>query len=80
MVADYGNEYTTKVNKNWTSFKNFAKKRNLNHNIYVFASYNLSLWDKCDMESDYLNANFGQISTKIPSIYTYRVATDTAVT
>ena len=26
--------YTTKENKNWTSFKNFAPKLNLNHNIY----------------------------------------------
>ena len=25
----------TKENKNWTSFKNFASKLNLNHNIYI---------------------------------------------
>ena len=25
----------TKENKNWTSFKNFAPKLNLNHNIYI---------------------------------------------
>ena len=33
IVPDYGNEYTTKENKNWTSFKNFPPKLNLNHNI-----------------------------------------------
>ena len=32
FVPDYCDEYTT---KNWTSFKNFAPKLNLNHNIYV---------------------------------------------
>ena len=32
IVPDYGNENTTKENKNWTSFKNFAPKLNLNHN------------------------------------------------
>ena len=31
IVPDYGNEYMTKENKNWTSFKNFAL--NLSHNI-----------------------------------------------
>jgi len=36
IVPDYGNEYMTKENKNWTSFKNFAPKLNLNHNIYQF--------------------------------------------
>ena len=35
FVPDYGNEYTTKENKNWTSFKHFAPKLNLNHNIYT---------------------------------------------
>ena len=35
IVPDYGNEYTRKENKNWTSFKNFAPKLNLNHNIYI---------------------------------------------
>ena len=35
FVPDYGNEYTTEENKNWTSFKNFAPKLNLNHNIYL---------------------------------------------
>ena len=35
IVPDYGNEYMTKENKNWTSFKNFAPKLNLNHNIYL---------------------------------------------
>ena len=35
IVPDiYGNEYMTKENKNWTSFKNFAPKLNLNHNIH----------------------------------------------
>ena len=34
IVPEYGNEYTTKENKNWTSFKNFAPKLNLNHNSY----------------------------------------------
>ena len=33
IVPDYGNEYTTKENKNWTSFRNFPPKLNLNHNI-----------------------------------------------
>ena len=32
IVPDYGNEYTTKENKHWTSFKNLAPKLNLNHN------------------------------------------------
>ena len=35
IVPDYGNEYMTKENKNWTSFKNFAPKLNWNHNIYL---------------------------------------------
>ena len=30
IVPDYGNEYRTKENKNWTSFKNFAPNLNLN--------------------------------------------------
>ena len=34
IVLDYGNEYMTKEHKNWTDFKNFAPKINLNHNIY----------------------------------------------
>ena len=34
IVPDYGNEYTTKENKNRTSFKNFAPKLNLNHIMY----------------------------------------------
>ena len=33
IVPDYGNEYMRKENENWTSFKNFAAKLNLNHNI-----------------------------------------------
>ena len=33
IVPHYGNEYTTKENKNWTTLKNFAPKLNLNHNI-----------------------------------------------
>ena len=36
IVPDYGNEYMTKENKNWTSFKNFAPKLNLNHNRDIF--------------------------------------------
>ena len=35
IVPDYGNEYTTKENKNWTSFNNFAPKLNLNHNMCI---------------------------------------------
>ena len=35
IVLDYGNEYMTKETNNWTSFKNFAPKLNLNHNIYT---------------------------------------------
>ena len=34
IVPDYGNEYMTKENKNWTSFKNFAPKLNLRNNLY----------------------------------------------
>ena len=34
-VPDYGNEYMTKETKNWTSFKNFVPKLNLNHNMYI---------------------------------------------
>ena len=33
IVPDFGNEYTAKENKTWTSIKNFARKLNLNHNI-----------------------------------------------
>ena len=33
IVPDFGNEYMTKENKNWTSLKNFAPRLNLNHNI-----------------------------------------------
>ena len=29
IVPDYGNEYTTKENKNWTSFKIFAPNKQL---------------------------------------------------
>ena len=35
IFPEYGNEYTTKENKNWTSFKNFAPKLNVNHNSYI---------------------------------------------
>ena len=35
IVLVYGNEYMTKENKNLTSFKNFARKLNLNHNMYI---------------------------------------------
>jgi len=35
IVPDYGNDCMTKENNNWTSFKNFAPKINLNHNIYT---------------------------------------------
>ena len=35
IVSDYGHEYMTKENNNWNSFKNFAPKLNLNHNIYI---------------------------------------------
>ena len=39
IVPRYGNEYMTKENKNWTSFKNFAPKLNLNHNIIIHQLY-----------------------------------------
>ena len=39
IVPDYGNEYTKKENKNWTSFKNFVPKLNLNHNMYINLLY-----------------------------------------
>ena len=32
IVPDYGIEYMTNENNDWTSFKNFAPKLNLNHN------------------------------------------------
>ena len=35
IVPDYGNEYMTKENRNWTSLKNFAPKLDLNHNIDI---------------------------------------------
>jgi len=35
IVPDYDNEYMTKENKNWTRFKNFVPKLNLNHNINI---------------------------------------------
>ena len=41
IVPDYGNEYRTKENKNWTSFKKFAPKLNVNLNIYTVTV----LWD-----------------------------------
>ena len=39
IVPDYGNEHTTKENKNWTSFKHFAPNLNLNqtHTLITFA-------------------------------------------
>ena len=44
IVPDYGNEYTTKENKNWTSFKNFAPKLKLiettTAKIWTARSYN----------------------------------------
>ena len=43
IVPDYGNEYMTKENNNWTSFKNFAPKLNLNHNIRKCPDQ-ISLW------------------------------------
>ena len=44
IVPDYGNECTTKENKNWTSFKNFAPKLNLNHNSYLLANCLTEEW------------------------------------
>ena len=41
IVPDYGNEYMTKENKHWTSFKKFAPKLNLNHNITLSFHYPL---------------------------------------
>ena len=35
IVPDYGNEYMTKENKNWTSFKNFAPKLNLHLLVFI---------------------------------------------
>ena len=35
IVPDYGNEYTAKEKRNWTSLKNFAPKLDLNHNIDI---------------------------------------------
>ena len=49
IVPDYGNEYMTRGNKNWTSFKNFAPKQNLNHNsynIWTARSYNMAKQQK----------------------------------
>ena len=42
VVPDYGNEYMTKENKNWTSFRNFAPKLNLNPNIYILSDWDLT--------------------------------------
>ena len=42
IVPDYGNEYMTKENTNRTSFKNFAPKLNLNHNISIWP-YSISV-------------------------------------
>ena len=39
IVPDYGNEYMTKEDKNWTSFKNFTPKLNLNHNILLKSAH-----------------------------------------
>ena len=39
IFPDYGNEYTTEENKNWASFKIFAPKLNLNHNIYGYPGF-----------------------------------------
>ena len=39
IVPDYGNTYTTKEHKNWTSFKNFTPKLNLNHNILLKSAH-----------------------------------------
>ena len=48
IVPDYGNEYTTKENKNWTSFKDFALKLNLNHDVYLWF---LPIWTHCHISS-----------------------------
>ena len=48
IVPEYGNEYTTKEDKNWTCFKNFAPKLNLNHNIY-----DVNTWIWCIRTPDY---------------------------
>ena len=42
IVPDYGNEYMTKENKYWTSFKNFAPKLNLSNNIYFPREFDLA--------------------------------------
>ena len=58
IVPEYGNEYTTKENKNWTGFKNFAPKLNLNHNrekFYVQDDISLgraaNVWDYSDLNT-----------------------------
>ena len=53
IVPDYGNDYTTKENNNWTSFKNFAPKLNLNHNSNKWSDkdshhfFVCRLWCRC---------------------------------
>ena len=44
IVSDYGIEYMTKANNNWTSFKNFAPKLNLNHNTCTITFAFFSPW------------------------------------
>ena len=61
IVPDYGNEYMTKENKNWTSFRNFAPKLNLNHNndnsvILTFKSHQISKRSSLQIQQ-----SFGQL-------------------
>jgi len=46
IVPDYGNDYMTKENNNWTSFLNFTPKLNLNHNIYIKVNISYCMWEK----------------------------------
>ena len=51
IVPDYGNDYMTKENRNWTSFKNFAPKFNLNHNIILYDLYVHALSTKLECQN-----------------------------
>ena len=44
IVPHYGNEYMTKENKIWTSFKNFAPRLNLNDEPHRLETWKYCLW------------------------------------
>ena len=55
IVPDYGNEYMTEENKNWTSLKKFPPKLNFNHNVYPGLQANFKNWSVTKWLSEMLS-------------------------